>query len=91
MAELDEKTSSVQDSLQQVLALLRKHQLLVNLVQRQVMPRHELVETLVQKQSLADLQHKLDQLHPADVAYIAYVTVSDAPLPESYSAIPAAP
>jgi magnesium transporter len=34
------------------------------------MPRHELVESLVHKQNLAELQKKLDKLHPADVAYI---------------------
>ena len=70
MADLDEKTPSVQDSLQKVSALLRKHQLLADLVRRQVMPRHELVESLVHKQNLAELQQLLDQLHPADVAYI---------------------
>jgi magnesium transporter len=34
------------------------------------MPRHELVESLVHKQNLVELQKKLDRLHPADVAYI---------------------
>src|SRR5476651_1050079 len=70
MAELDENRPSVQDSLQQVVDLLRRHQLVKSLVQRQEMPRHQLVESLVQKQNLAELQKKLDQLHPADVAYV---------------------
>src|SRR5471030_1841250 len=66
MAELDEN----RPSLQQVVDLLRRHQLVKSLVQRQEMPRHQLVESLVQKQNLAELQKKLDQLHPADVAYV---------------------
>ncbi len=37
------------------------------------MPRHQLVAGLVHKQNLAELQKKLDQLHPADVAYILEV------------------
>ena len=70
MAELDENRPSVQDSLQQVTALLRKHQLVEKLVQRQDLARPKLVEGLVHKQNLAALQSKLDRLHPADVAYI---------------------
>jgi magnesium transporter len=34
------------------------------------MPRHELVENLVHKQHIAELRRKLDELHPADIAYI---------------------
>ena len=70
MAEPDQDRPSVQDSLQQIVGLLRRHQLVKSLVQRQAMPRHELVETIVQRQNLAELQQKLDQLHPADVAYV---------------------
>jgi len=70
MARNEEIPSSVQDSLQQVIELLRRHQLVEGLVQRQNMPRHQLVENLVHKQNLAELQKNLDQLHPADVAYI---------------------
>jgi len=60
----------VQDSLKQVVALLRKHQLVQSLVERQEMPRHELVESLVEKQNVTELRIKLDQMHPADVAYV---------------------
>ncbi|MCE9642434.1 MAG: CBS domain-containing protein, partial [Betaproteobacteria bacterium] len=70
MAEPDQNHPTVQDSLQQVVELLRRHQLVKSLVERQAMPRHELVESLVHKQNLAELQNKLDQLHPADVAYV---------------------
>ena len=70
MAEPVHHRPSVQASLQQVVDLLRRHQLVQSLVQRQQMPRHELVEDLVAKQNFAELQKKLDQLHPADVAYV---------------------
>ena len=70
MAESEQDRPSVQDSLQQIVGLLRRHQLVKGLAQRQAMPRHELVESIVQKQNLAELQQKLDQLHPADVAYV---------------------
>ncbi len=61
---------SLQEVLQQVIELLRKHQLVEGLVHKQEMPRHELVETLVHRQNLVELRKKLDDLHPADVAYI---------------------
>lgn len=70
MAENDQTKESLQESLQQVIYLLNKHRLVEGLVHKQDMPRHELVESLVHKQNLAELQKKLDELHPADVAYI---------------------
>ncbi|MFZ5483796.1 MAG: magnesium transporter [Pseudomonadota bacterium] len=66
----DRVTEHVEDSLEQVTALLSRHRLVESLVHKQDMPRHELVEQLVHKQHLAELTHKLDSLHPADVAYI---------------------
>jgi len=72
MAETEEikPADSAAENLQQVLVLLNKHKLVEELVHRQDMPRHELVQTLVHKQNLTELHHKLDQMHPADVAYI---------------------
>ncbi len=70
MAEHDQSKESLQESLQQVIHLLSKHRLVESLVHKQDMPRHDLVETLVHKQNLTELQKKLDELHPADVAYI---------------------
>ena len=70
MAELEENRLNVQDSLERVIELLHKHELVENLVHRQEGPRHELVETLVHKLHLVELQKLLDPLHPADVAYI---------------------
>lgn len=70
MAENQEIKESLQESLQQVIALLNKHKLIEGLVHKQDMPKQALVETIVHRQNLAELQKKLDALHPADVAYI---------------------
>src|SRR5258705_13922889 len=70
MAELDQDRQSVQDSLKQVVKLLRKHQLVKSLVEPQDLPRHGPAESPVEKQNVTELQKKLDQLHPADVAYV---------------------
>ncbi len=70
MAELDQDRQSVQDSLKQVVKLLRKHQLVKSLVEPQDLPRHRPAESPVEKQNVTELQKKLDQLHPADVAYV---------------------
>ena len=69
-ARKKKRTQSVQEALEQVRALLQKHRIVEDMVHKQDMPRHDLVESLVHKQNLAELQNKLDTLHPADVAYI---------------------
>ena len=66
-------TENVQHHLKQVEALLHKHALIEEVVHKQELPRedrHDLVDTLLHKQHLAELRHKLDSLHPADIAYI---------------------
>lgn len=66
-------TENVQNHLKQVESLLHKHALLEEVVHKQEMPRedrHELVDTLLHKQHLAELHRKLDSLHSADIAYI---------------------
>jgi magnesium transporter len=70
MAHLEEIRPNVHDSLGRVTELLQKHELVENLVQRQQGPRQELVENLVHKLHLVELQKLLDALHPADAAYI---------------------
>ena len=70
MADIQESKESLQESLQQVITLLNRHKLVEELVHKQDMPKHALVESLVHKQNLAELQKRLDALHPADVAYI---------------------
>ena len=64
------ETRNVHESLQRVTELLRKHEVVENLVHRSTGPRQELVETLVHRMHLVELQKQLDQLHPADVAWL---------------------
>jgi magnesium transporter len=63
-----------QRSLTEVQALLRRQRVVESVVhnhQSSVNPeRQSLVEELVHRQHLSELRAKLDQLHPADVAYI---------------------
>ena len=72
MAETIERKEleDLQQDLDGVRELLRRHRLVESLVERQHSAKHELVETLVHKQHLAELRAKLDEMHPADVAYI---------------------
>jgi magnesium transporter len=66
-------TENVQDHLKQVESLLHKHALLEAVIHRQELPRddrHTLLDTLVHKQHIAELKRLLDNLHPADIAYI---------------------
>ena len=71
MTETEEIRPSVQESLERVAELLRKHELAAAAApQQQGDARRGLVETLVHTLHLAELQKLLDGLHPADVAYI---------------------
>jgi len=72
MAEYQDNKESLQESLQQIVELLDKHELVENLVhmQGQDAPKQDLIESLVHRQNVALLQKKLESLHPADVAYI---------------------
>jgi len=66
-------TENVQDHLKEVESLLHKHALVEEVVHKQELPRqdrHALLDTLLHKQHLAELQRKLESLHPADIAYI---------------------
>ncbi|WP_374337399.1 magnesium transporter [Leeia sp.] len=69
--ELEQKPQeSLQDNLKQVVALLHKHKLVEDLIHKQSGPHQDLVETLVHRQHLTELQKRLDALHSADVAHI---------------------
>ncbi|HEY0666058.1 MAG TPA: magnesium transporter [Gallionella sp.] len=66
-------TENVQEHLKQVESLLHKHALLEDVIHRQELPRedrHAVLDTLIHKQHLAELQRKLDGMHPADIAFI---------------------
>jgi magnesium transporter len=56
--------------LQEVRTLLSRQRLVEELVRRQEMPRHELVEGLVHKQNLVELQKKLDALESAKLVRV---------------------
>lgn len=60
----------LQDDLREVQKLLRRQRIVEGLLERQDMPRHDLVESLVHKQGATELRAKLDRMHSADVAYI---------------------
>ncbi|MDD1650391.1 MAG: magnesium transporter [Methylococcaceae bacterium] len=56
--------------LDEVIELLNKQKLEEAVVHQQVMPHHDLVETLMHKQHQVAIKQKLDNLHTADIAYI---------------------
>ncbi|MDX9699682.1 MAG: magnesium transporter [Rhodocyclaceae bacterium] len=68
--EQEHHPDDVQHQLREVQELLSRQKLVEDLVHRQDMPRHALVEGLLHKQHLSELQQRLDQLHPADIAFI---------------------
>jgi len=72
MTEVEAKKpqETLQDRLAQVIDLLHRHKLVEDLTHRQEGMHHDRVENLVHRQNLAELQRKLDELHPADVAHI---------------------
>jgi magnesium transporter len=72
MSEENQLTDAedLQERLAEVQTLLARHKLVEDLVHRQEGPRHDLVEGMVHKQHLHELQHKLEPMHPADIAYI---------------------
>ena len=76
MADVDEPRS-VQESLQEIMDLLRRQRVVESLAHREgegrsgsLTDRQPLVDSLVHKQNEAELQSRLDALHPADVALI---------------------
>ena len=60
----------LQQDLREVQELMRRHQLVESLVERQEMPKQGLVESLVHRQNVSELRAKLERMHPADIAYI---------------------
>lgn len=69
-ADAKKPQETLQDRLAQVVDLLHRHKLVEDLTHRQEGAHHELVEGLVHRQNLAELQRKLNELHPADIARI---------------------
>jgi magnesium transporter len=70
MERRKDKTPVGEAVLEQVTGLLQRHGGAEDFVRRQEEPRQGLVEGLINKLHLVELQKKLDELHPADVAYV---------------------
>ncbi len=72
MTEVEAKKpqESLQDRLAQVVDLLHRHRLVEDFTHRQDGQHQDRVDDLVRRQNLAELQRKLDDLHPADIAHI---------------------
>src|SRR6476620_2926981 len=70
MSEVDQEQPSVHDHLEQVVDLLRRHQAARAKVEEHESSGREIVDSLADTQDLAELQKKLERLHPADVAYV---------------------
>lgn len=70
MTDIQDSKDSLGETLEQVVALLEKQQLVEDIVRKQNMPKHDLVESLVHRQHQIELQNILNELHPADVAHI---------------------
>jgi magnesium transporter len=68
--EVKDLRESLQDRLGQVVELLHKQRVVEDLTHRQEGQHQALVENLVHRQNLVELQRKLDDLHSADIAYI---------------------
>lgn len=66
----NQSQDNLENSLEQIQTLLAKMRLVEGLVHKQGGARQDLIENLVHKQNLAELQRRLDDLHPADIAYI---------------------
>lgn len=68
MADSEQDRQSVQESLRQVIELLQQHKL--GMAEQEQATREDIVQSLVDRKNIAELQRKLDRLHPADVAYV---------------------
>jgi magnesium transporter len=70
MSKPEETQSSVSENLQQVVDLVNKCAALEAASHDQDPPKHQFIEQLALRESRAELQKTLDELHPADVAHI---------------------
>lgn len=60
----------LEDKINLVHELLRRHRLTEQLVHKGDSPRKELVETILHRQNVAELEQKLRRMHTADLAHI---------------------
>ncbi|MEJ2592077.1 MAG: magnesium transporter, partial [Candidatus Thiodiazotropha sp.] len=70
MHQADKQHKNLQSILAHINELMDKQALISTLVTKQQMRRHELVQGLVAKQQANELRRQINQLHPADIAYV---------------------
>ncbi|MEO1956753.1 MAG: magnesium transporter [Methylophilaceae bacterium] len=70
MSETHETKDSLSETLEQVVSLLEKNQLVGDFVRKQEVSKHAPVESLAHRQTQIALENILNVLHPADVAHI---------------------
>lgn len=61
----------------QVIELLHRHKMVEDLTRRQEGQHHDRVENLVYRQNLVELQRRLEELRPADIAHILELSPLD--------------
>ncbi|SFU65255.1 magnesium transporter [Nitrosomonas eutropha] len=66
----ENQDENLESKLQKIIYLLQKYKLVEGFVRLQDTPEPELIESIIQKQNLANLREALDKLHPADIARI---------------------
>ncbi|MGO4700223.1 magnesium transporter [Dyella sp. 2RAB6] len=72
MSETEVRGSAnrLHEQLERINELLRRHKLVEQVAHAQHGPHQDLVDNLLHRQHLTELQRQLDGLHPADMAYI---------------------
>lgn len=70
MHQADRQHKNLQLILAHINEMMDKQALISSLVTKQQMRRHELVQGLVAKQQANELRRQINQLHPADIAYV---------------------
>jgi magnesium transporter len=68
--ETGSSTNRLHDQLDTIVKLLRRQKLVDQMMHNQRGVHQDLVETLAHQQGLTELQRHLDELHPADIAFI---------------------
>jgi magnesium transporter len=66
----ENQDQNLESKLQKIVYLLQRYKLVEGFVRLQDAPEPELIESIIQKQNLANLRQELDKLHPADIARI---------------------
>ena len=67
---MSDTSSRLNQRLRPILDLLHRHELVDGLVRQQDAPRQRLVENLVHRQHLAQIENALGKLHAADIAHL---------------------